>query len=351
MRLLTAGSLVRVQQGEPRVEKTRVCSLSSFFVLFEKFIFPFQLYPPRLTKQSARSMVWVSQNGFSVFYRIDGRQKMMKNFSVLCPKQPFFLYATSHYCKHIVGNREISHFYAFVADDMDVCAMGIPDGCVDILYRCNPEHPEILLSGTGFSPRPLRLLKGESYFGIRFSPGYLPKFRSISFAETVSRDLLFEELENEQDMHAHIVYARSFEERIRAFLSWYNHKFGIEEPVDRMDLKQYVRMEIIKHHGTKRIQQIAEETGYSDRYIARVFKENYGMNPKQFSEIIQFQNLLQSLQECQEKTINFMSVAVEYAYYDESHMLKFFHRYLQETPKEYYRYIQSDLYHQKLDIL
>lgn len=65
------------------------------------------------------------------------------------PKQPFFLNATSHYCKHIIADKGISHFYAFVADDMDVLALGIPDDCIDIMYRCNIENPDIILSGTG----------------------------------------------------------------------------------------------------------------------------------------------------------------------------------------------------------
>ena len=269
----------------------------------------------------------------------------------LQPKQPFFLNATSHYCKHIIGDMGISHFYAFVADDMNVIALGIPDDCIDIMYRCNLEEPDIILSGTGFSPRPLKLYKGDYYFGVRFMPGYIPQFHSISFAEVVTKDIFFKELAEERGTYEKIIRSRDFRTQIAAFLKMYCNKYVETDSSDKYELKKYICSEIVESHGMKKIKQIVDESGYSDRYITKIFKDNYGMTPKRFSEIIKFQNLLQTLQKFQQNQPNFMSVAVENDYYDESHMMRFFRQYINETPKEYYNFIQSDIYHKKLDII
>lgn len=284
----------------------------------------------------------------SVMKRGDG---FMSGTKEMLPRQPFFLNATYHYSKYVVGKMGISHFYAFVADDMDVTALGIPDDCIDIMYRVNPENPDIILCGTGFSPRPLELLKGEYYFGVRFLPGYTPGFHSVSFAEIVTKDILFEELMREKETFDAIIHTRNFETQIAAFLKMYCGKYMVEQTTDTYELKEYLRREILASHGTKKMKQLAEDSGYSDRYITKVFKENYGMTPKRFSEIIKFQYLLQKLQKCGAGQVNFMSVAVNHDYYDESHMLRHFRQYINETPKEFYDFVQSDSYHQKLDIL
>lgn len=268
----------------------------------------------------------------------------------MLPRQPFFLNATFHYKKYEVGSMGISHFYTFVADDMNTTALGIPDDCVDIMYRVNPDHPDIILSGTGFSPRPLELSKGECYFGVRFLPGFMPCFRSISFAEIVTRDIFFQELMNEQKTLDRIIHTRDFGKQIEAFLAMYYKKYAEGISAQTGSLQEYLRKEIVLSHGSKRIGQLSEECGYSDRYITRIFKDHYGMTPKRFSEIMKLQYMLQQLQMTQEQQVNFMSIAVDYDYYDESHMLRAFRKFINETPKEYYTFVQSDLYHRKLDI-
>ena len=96
---------------------------------------------------------------------------------------------------------------------------------------------------------------------------------------------------------------------------------------------------------------IADDAGYSDRYITKVFKANYGMTPKKFSEIIKFQYLLQKMQEHNSPQISFMDIAMDCDYYDESHMIRSCRKYINETPKEYYEFVRSDVYNNKLDII
>ena len=267
-----------------------------------------------------------------------------------CPKQPFFLEATSHYYKHIVGSVGISHFYSFIADSKFIDILGIPDGCIDIIYSCNPQSPGVFLYGTGLSPRPLKLISGEYYFGVRFLPGYIPKFSSISFAEIIEKDMIFEELLREASFDK-IIGNSTFFEKIEVFLEMYHRNYVKDDILNAYELKYFIRSQIIKNNGSTSISQIAEEAGYSGRHITKVFKDNYGMSPKVFSEIIKFQHTLSVINQNEGNKLNFVSIAVENDYYDESHMFRFFKKYMKLTPKNYINYIENDLYKQKLNLI
>jgi len=267
-----------------------------------------------------------------------------------CPKQPFFLEATSHYYKHIVASVGISHFYSFIADSKFIDILGIPDGCIDIIYSCNPESPSVFLYGTGLSPRLLKLVPGEHYFGVRFLPGYIPNFSSVSFAEIIEKDIIFDELLRESSFDK-IIGDSTFFEKIDAFLEMYHRNYIRENILDTYDLKSYIKDEIIKKNGSVSIGRIAEDSGYSGRHITKVFKDNYGMSPKVFSEIIKFQHTLSVIKQNEGNKINFVSIAVDNDYYDESHMFRFFKKYMKLTPKNYISYIENDIYKQKLKLI
>lgn len=274
----------------------------------------------------------------------------MDDKELILPRQPFFLNATHHYKKYVINNFGISHFYSFIADDMDISALGIPDYCVDIMYCLDSKNPDIVLCGTGFSPRPLKLKLGNRYFGVRFLPGFIPKFKSISFSEIITKDIIFEELMHDEKSFDAIVNTTDFCVQIKTFMEEYYRKYMIDTDYDH-DLKNYIRNEIVYNHGCKPLKMIADDAGYSDRYITKVFKANYGMTPKKFSEIIKFQYLLQKMQEHNSPQISFMYIAMDCDYYDESHMIRSCRKYINETPKEYYEFVHSDVYNNKLDII
>ena len=78
---------------------------------------------------------------------------------------------------------------------------------------------------------------------------------------------------------------------------------------------------------------MAQVFGYSERYCRERFKNCYGIPPKQYSEIIRFQNTLKTL--FSDKCKDLCSLAIEGGYFDQSHLSRDFRRYTNTSPNRY----------------
>ena len=71
----------------------------------------------------------------------------------------------------------------------------------------------------------------------------------------------------------------------------------------------------------------------SEKQFSRVFSDNIGLSPKEFSRIIRIQRALSILQNL--PRINFAQLAYDCGYTDQSHMIKEFKQFSGYTPKEF----------------
>ena len=85
--------------------------------------------------------------------------------------------------------------------------------------------------------------------------------------------------------------------------------------------------------GQTDIVKLADATCLSTKQFNRVFSENIGTSPKEYSRIIRFQRALNMM----EKDINlsFAALACDCGYFDQSHMIKEFKTFSGYTPSEY----------------
>ena len=103
-------------------------------------------------------------------------------------------------------------------------------------------------------------------------------------------------------------------------------------------LENYLRERIYDTDGCICIRQLAEETGYSECYIRRVFQQVHGISPKNFERFVRFQKLLHVINKMPER-IRLDALAQQCGYYDEAHMIKDFKQYAGITPQGYERLI------------
>ena len=103
-------------------------------------------------------------------------------------------------------------------------------------------------------------------------------------------------------------------------------------------LENYLRERIYDTDGCISIRQLAEETGYSECYIRRVFQQVHGISPKNFERFVRFQKLLHVINKMPER-IRLDALAQQCGYYDEAHMIKDFKQYAGITPQGYERLI------------
>ncbi len=92
--------------------------------------------------------------------------------------------------------------------------------------------------------------------------------------------------------------------------------------LDRMNRNfhplHHVLNDIEKSMGRESIYDVSKRNGFSVRQLQRHFKHYIGLSPKEYSNIIRFQNAMKAIKQTDENR-SFLDIAFEYGYYDHSH--------------------------------
>ncbi|HBH49673.1 MAG TPA: hypothetical protein DDX98_13590 [Bacteroidales bacterium] len=81
------------------------------------------------------------------------------------------------------------------------------------------------------------------------------------------------------------------------------------------------------------IKSIAENAGYSQKHIIKIFKEHVGVTPKEFLRVIRFQKVIQQIE--LQKSVDWSAIAYDCGYYDQSHFISDFKLFSGFTPNVY----------------
>lgn len=213
----------------------------------------------------------------------------MEPLVYMTPKQPFFVTASESYIKYVMNRFGIVHFYQ--------CRTGkepryaVPDGCVDMVFCCNPSHPS-----------------------------------------------------------ADICDTTDFRKQISAFMHSYMKIYRRVSPLENSNLLVlHSANQLFRTAGRVSIESLAEETGYTPRYLDRSFREETGLSPKQLAKIVRFQTAVSALNAPNGR--NLTEIAMDLGYYDQSHFVHDFKAFTGLTPKKYEALLRADAYDQKLQIL
>lgn len=282
----------------------------------------------------------------------------------IMPVQPYIMINTDDYERVVAKKTGISHFYEFTktADTGHINA--VPDGTVDLLFGINEKDVKSYIGGTVLRAKDWPLEDGRTYFGVRFLPG-----KCMLPAELCIRDIVNDDLELDKNAYGEqlaerLAEAKNIYERSGIFMDYYMETLRKKNvPDSAQNIESYVRNRIYESRGTISIRELAEESGYSECYIRRVFGEVHGISPKVFEKIVRFQNLLDVMeQECRKAdtsagniriaegsadksafkdltgksgTAGLQELSADSGYYDQSHMIKDFKNYTGVTPEAY----------------
>jgi AraC-like DNA-binding protein len=103
---------------------------------------------------------------------------------------------------------------------------------------------------------------------------------------------------------------------------------------------------ILSRRGNVQIRELEEETGYSARYIDKVFHGYVGVSPKEYCRFIRFQTMLSRVNKYGGGAL--MDLAMDSGYYDHSHMLRDFKAFTTLNPQQYMREIDLPMYRRKI---
>lgn len=266
----------------------------------------------------------------------DRRHNMTdESFYALRPTQPYFEFDTTGYMQQNHMHDGISCFYQFSIISGKKLRL-VPDACIDLLFVYDSEGKmESYVAGTKLLFETEESRKPQEIFGIRFMPGKHPDFLSITM-----KDLLHKKHKTEQVLNCDknfldkMALQSGFEERIRTFTDHFSFSRKTKQKnFGKKELLQAVKEFVYESSGKIKIHDLEEKTGYTERYINKIFIDEMGFSPKTFCKIIQFQKALETLNSGRPK--NMTETSVNLGYYDQSQFIRDFTKFCGTTPLKY----------------
>jgi AraC-like DNA-binding protein len=231
-------------------------------------------------------------------------------------------------------SKDVALFYQFTTKAETSTSLSlIPDGCFDFLFCCDPANPSAYLwTSPLYRKRQPEFLKDCHYFGVRFFPEQsifkLNESMNLLLAQQIP---LFEVMNEVEPLVELIISGNSFSERIELFGDYLQEKqLKIEK--DRK-MVRYAIDQIYSSLGTVNVQDLSNSIGYSEQHIRRKFESYIGFSPKQFCQIVRFQNTLDMYLESNGEDL--LDIIYENGYYDQAHFIKGFKKFIHLTPKQY----------------
>lgn len=266
---------------------------------------------------------------------------------VLKPIQPYFVNQTQQFYQEIYRRQGISHFYTFQLKSGTEDIYMVPDGCVDLLFIYGRTRMKAKIVGITLSAKEQLEIGEYEYFGIRFFPGIIPAGITIASEDLVERQLDLEAGICDYNFLKNMAQKRNFHDRITCFLSWYTKQLTSQNMQSVADQTvDAVFQMIYRTDGNVMIKELEEYTGYTARYLNKLFHMQTGVAPKTFCKIIQFQRSLEKIS--YDPGIPLADVAVDLGYYDQAQFIRDFKHYCNMTPRQYRTWTVQREYQKKI---
>ena len=222
--------------------------------------------------------------------------------------------------------------YQFVTGNEETEIELIPDACLNALFELDASAPCAMLYGASLQSTSFKLKPDTHYFGFKPYSNLGIKSPGINMREMVDTRVDLSYVYPSADrLIADLSRTTSFSERIGIF-----SRFAEENLVDDNYLPTFVDYLAVMLCSSREnivFGSIGQAIGYSERYCREKFKDSYGMSPKQYSNIIRFQNALKAL--VSDTYSDLTSLAVECGYFDQPHLTREFRRYTNAPPERY----------------
>lgn len=265
----------------------------------------------------------------------------------LRPTQPYFVFDTEDFFQEVYLRQGISHFYSYHVEEAKEIRV-VPDGCIDFFFEYNDAGMKGYVCGTPVEYRTEKHLEFHDAFGVRFMPGVQPELINVTMRELFDKRVPLEQaIKGDAQWLDKMVAETDFYQRIRVFLDAYTKaEKRREKPYGKKELVLSVKQMVYESDGKIKVSELKENTGYSERYINKVFLEEMGFSPKTFCKIIQFQRALEFLNYGAPDRMTDAAVAL--GYYDQAQFIRDFTRYAGITPKKYLKLVEERNYKSKI---
>lgn len=255
-------------------------------------------------------------------------------------EQPWFvLNAMKGLTQYKPQVKGLSQIYRFQAGASSDATFAIPDGCIDIMFDCSESTPSAKICGSTLQAQNAKLKPGHEYLGVRFTPGALPRYLNISAKELISQRLnLFDLAQDRDHLLEQLISNQNFNHQVQII----QHHLSGEEFSKPSNKTQVAMNAIHECSGNIQINELETLTGISKRTLQRLFREELGISPKEFSRIVRCQSAVNQINQLSEVT--FIELAHNLGFSDQPHFMREFKNLVSSTPFAYQRKILESSY-------
>jgi AraC-like DNA-binding protein len=227
----------------------------------------------------------------------------------------------------------------------------LPDGNTEIIIDLseNPQHiydnetlQEIQrcrsawVSGVRTQPITIPSGKGSRMLVVAFKKGKASPFYPFPMSELVDTvadaDLVFGS--NFHNLREQLLAATSIERMFQLIEGFLLQQAGDAICADISNqCMDYALSSIISKPTLRRLHQLSDEIGYSQKHFIDLFRRQVGVSPKQYLKIMRFQKAISAIEA--KTSIPWSQLALESGYYDQAHLIHDFKRFSGFTPGEY----------------
>ena len=201
----------------------------------------------------------------------------------------------------------------------------VPDGCDDILLLFDGAGAHSYLSPSVREGHRFSFPAVEAVVGIRFRPGATANFLGEDMARVAGQTLWMGDIWGDfACLEERLAGIRDPAQGLEVITSYLSPK--ARPDTDRQSLMKYCVNRLLLSGGSCPVEELARQTGYTSRYLRKLFSAYLGHGPKELAEILRVQRLLRVLREEPNRALG--DVALLCGFADQSHMNRACRRYL-----------------------
>lgn len=231
--------------------------------------------------------------------------------------------------KIFLKNEDELLFFQFRASHINKFMTVVPDASIDIFVQCHDSAPYIHVCGTTLCSYQLQLMPNTLYFGVRLKPGIAAVLLNESAKLFTNNEIEYKDIFPNNKNIDKIFELKTFHERV----DFMKNMLRLDSLMKK-DINDLIRWSVDKFYEnpSMKINNWADLTGYSERYLRKLFNEHVGVSPKMFFRILRFQTLLNQL--LYQPITDYLDLAVQLGYYDQSHLVNEFKYFSSSTPTQ-----------------
>ena len=204
----------------------------------------------------------------------------------------------------------------------------LPDGCADLIFDLTKGRECAYWVGTMTKSLVIEKSESKKLIGIRFNPGGARSILGKPLSEITDQRITFDQTNS---FLLDSIVSQTMV-NFTMIQNWLMKNIQAEKP---LIVIQKINQMIREANGDVSVSEVSETLGLSRQYINRIMREHVGVDLKTFQRVIRMRLLTSRLGPTERKEIDWATIAQEYGFYDQSHLIHDFKEIVGLSPLQF----------------